>query len=61
MLLEQKKRDKRVIKNWLPISLVNVDYKIIAKALATLLLNRYQCFNNKNPKIYGVIFFVAFN
>ena len=33
--IEKKERDKRFIKNWHPISLLNVDYKIIAKALAT--------------------------
>ena len=35
--IEKKERDKRFIKNWHPISLLNVDYKIIAKALATSL------------------------
>ena len=36
-LIEKKERDKRFIKNWGPISLLNVDYKIIAKTLATKL------------------------
>ena len=34
-LKEKKERDKRFIKNWCPISLLNVDYQFIAKALAT--------------------------
>ena len=33
-LMEKKGRDKRYIKNWRPISLLNVDYKICSKALA---------------------------
>ena len=36
-LIEKKERDKRFIKNWRPISLLSVDYKIIATALATRL------------------------
>ena len=33
-LIEKKGKDKRFIKNWRPISLLNVDYKIASKALA---------------------------
>ena len=33
-LIENKGRDKRLIKNWRPISLINVDTKIASKILA---------------------------
>ena len=33
-LLEKKDRDKSCIKNWRPISLLNIDTKIISKAFA---------------------------
>ena len=36
-LIAKKDRDKRYIKNWRPISLLNVDTKIISKALAAKL------------------------
>ena len=34
MLIPKGNKDKRLLKNWRPISLLNVDYKIMAKALA---------------------------
>jgi len=33
-LLEKKGKDKRLIKNWSPISLINLDTKMVSKALA---------------------------
>ena len=36
-LIEKKHRDKRYIKNWRIIYLLNVDYKIISKVLVTKL------------------------
>ena len=33
-LIEEKGRDKRLVKNWIPILLMNVDTKIASKALA---------------------------
>ena len=33
-LIEKKDKDKRYIRNWRPISLLNVDLKIASKALA---------------------------
>ena len=36
-LLAKKDRDKRLIENWRPISLLNVDTKILSKTIATRL------------------------
>ena len=35
VLIEKKEKDKRLIKNWRPISLINVDSKTASKALAS--------------------------
>ena len=37
MLIAKGNEDKRLLKDWRTISLLNIDYKIIAKALATRL------------------------
>ena len=36
-MTEQKDRDKRFMKNWRPVSLLNVDYKTVLKALVARL------------------------
>ena len=33
-LIEKKDKDKRLIQNWIPMSLLNVDLKILSKAVA---------------------------
>ena len=38
-MLEKKDKDKRFIKNWRPISLLNRDMKIISKILSTRMKN----------------------
>ena len=38
-LIEKKDRDKRILKNWRPISLINFDVKIAPKALALKVRN----------------------
>ena len=36
-LLEKKDKDKRLISNWRPVLLLNVDYKIVSKIFASRL------------------------
>ena len=38
-LVEKKRKDKRYLKNWRPISLINVDAKILSKSLALRIKN----------------------
>ena len=45
-LIQKKDQDGRFIKNWRPISLLNTDYKIVSKALASPLKKSTFFFNN---------------
>ena len=51
-LIEKKDRDKRFIKNWRPISLLNVDTKIISKAMALRLKNVLPSIISTNQTAY---------
>ena len=37
-LIDKKDKDRAILKNWRPISLLNVDYKILSKALSMRLI-----------------------
>ena len=51
-LIEKKDRDKRFIKNWRPISLLNVDMKLISKVLASRLKSVISSIVNENQVAY---------
>ena len=51
-LIEKKGRDKRFIKNWRPISLLNVDTKLISKALSERLKNVLPDIISENQTAY---------
>ena len=47
-LLEKKDKDQRLISNWRPISLLNVDYKIVSKIFACRLRKYFQILSDLN-------------
>ena len=51
-LIEEKDGDKRFIKNWRPISLLNVDVKLISKVLASRLKSVISSIVNENQVAY---------
>ena len=51
-LIEKKDRDKRFIKNWRPISLLNVDMKLISKVLASRSESVISTIVNENQVAY---------
>ena len=51
-LIEKKDRDKRFIKNWRLISLLNVDAKLISKALAGRVKNVIPSLVSNNQIAY---------
>ena len=51
-LTENKDRDKRYIKNWKPISLLNVDMKILSKSLTKRLKEVLTCLISAQQTVY---------
>ena len=58
-LIEKKDGDKRLIKNWRPISLLNVDMKLISKALASSLKSVISFIVNENQVPYVSNWFIS--
>ena len=51
-MLEKKDKNKRFIKNWRPISLLNTDMKIISKVLSTRIKNVLPFLISSNQTAY---------
>ena len=51
-LILKKDKDKRLIQNWRPISLLNVDVKIISKALSRCLKNVLPSLISDKQSVY---------
>ena len=50
--MKKKDKDKRLLQNWRPISLLNVDLKIISKALSKRLKNVLPSLISENQSAY---------
>ena len=53
-LIDKKDRDKRLIKNWRPISLLNIDAKLISKVLAKRIKKHLPSLISSNQTAYVV-------
>ena len=51
-MLGKKDKDKRFMKNWRPISLLNTDTKIKSKVLSTRIKNVLPCLISSNQTAY---------
>ena len=51
-LIEKKDRDKKLIKNWRPISSLNIDTKLISKLLGERLKNVLPCLISSDQTAY---------
>ena len=58
-LIEKKNKDKKLIKNWRPISLLNVDTKLIYKGLADRLKKVLLSLISKNQTVYVKVRFFS--
>ena len=58
-LLEKKDKDKRFIKNWRPITLLNTDMKIISKVLSTRIKNVLPFLISSNQTAYAKNRFIS--
>ena len=56
---EQKDKDKRFIKDWRPISLPNIDMKIISKVLPTRIKNVLLFLISSNQTVHVKIRFIS--
>ena len=51
-LIEKKDRDKKLVKNWRPISSLNIDTKLISKLLGERLKNVLPCLISSDQTAY---------
>ena len=58
-LIEKKDRDKRFIKNWRPISLLNVDVKLTSKVLSNQIKNLLPKLTSTNENAYVTNRFIS--
>ena len=58
-LIEKNDRDKRYIKNWRPVSLLNVDEKIVSKAISNKLKTALSTLISSQQTAYVINKFIA--